>query len=207
MDWQWITGIIVAIILTLIPLLIKSRKKEKRVEEKQPININLSPTTNVTQTITSQQIQNNNKDTKKNDAGVKKDKKQYDKIKDKQEEIEELDIKSELLIEEVVSVESNNHEHLEFNLQEGDYIKGRAFEVDGKKYDFNLYLVDEENFTNYRDDLSFECLLEIEERSSISIDIIIPYPDRWYFIFDNSGKRISRDIDVRIERYYEEEGK
>jgi hypothetical protein len=65
---------------------------------------------------------------------------------------------------------------------------------------FNFYVMDEDEYSNYRNREDLEPILDKEEESSVSFKLTIPHDDRWYFVFDLYGKQNDREIEFTLRK-------
>lgn len=110
------------------------------------------------------------------------------------------DVKNKYLIDEIIKVPSGSSKKVSFDLKQGDVIKGIVDEAD--KYEFNFYIMDETEYSNFRNDDDFNPIFEREDISSCSIKKTIPDDDKWYFVFDTYGKQYDRKIQVQLRKVF-----
>lgn len=104
---------------------------------------------------------------------------------------------TEILTDETITVEAFERGMFEYNIEEGDVIKGIVREVDGEL--FNVYFVDEQSFSDYLNDEEFTCIGD-RDIKSYSFDEDIEEDGTYYLVFDTNAILFSRKIHVKIRR-------
>jgi hypothetical protein len=106
--------------------------------------------------------------------------------------------REEVIFEDTVEVDPGEYEPVFADLNEGDVVKGIATEVD--KDVFNVYVLDEENYALFCNGDDDDVEFEDEDVGASRISFQASHSDTYYIVFDCSGARIGRSIDVRLKR-------
>lgn len=104
---------------------------------------------------------------------------------------------TEILTAETITVEAFEREGFEYDLEEGDVIKGIVQEVDGDL--FNVYFMDEQSFSDYLNDEEFTYVGD-EDIKSYSFNEDIENDGVYYLVFDTNAILFEREIHVTIRR-------
>lgn len=103
----------------------------------------------------------------------------------------------------------------EFDCSKGDKITGeikslkiKSEDEDEKKYPFNIYILDKENFEKYPQREGLEYAFVKENVEEIEFDEEIPKEGKWYVVIDNTevitGAK-EGEIDLSVEYYVKRE--
>ncbi|MGA8275705.1 MAG: hypothetical protein WB789_04885 [Thermoplasmata archaeon] len=106
--------------------------------------------------------------------------------------------REEVIFEDTVELGAGEYEPIFSDLNEGDVVKGIATETD--KDLFNVYVLDEENYALFCNGEEYEVEFEDEGVGASRIMFQAERPDTYYVVFDCSGSRIGRSIEVRLKR-------
>jgi hypothetical protein len=93
------------------------------------------------------------------------------------------------------SVDTGTFYKMVLPLKAGQRVKGLAEEM--SNYEFDFYIMDEEQYSHFADDEGFDTLFEKEDKSVARFNVRIPHSDDWYFIFQVYAKRAPREIEFR----------
>ena len=115
------------------------------------------------------------------------------------DEVEEVvvkpDIKEKVLVKSrYLTVYPGDHEKLSYRLKKGHRLKGLAKEVD--RQDFNFYIVDEDNYARYCNGDMFTTIFNRDKVNTVAINVLIPYNEKWYLIFEGYRKQYERRVRV-----------
>ncbi|MEE9341374.1 MAG: hypothetical protein V3V21_06915, partial [Thermoplasmata archaeon] len=99
--------------------------------------------------------------------------------------------------DDTIVVEAFVKRWLEYELDEGDVIKGIVREASGER--FNVYFLNEKSFSDYLNDREFVYVGD-EDVKSFSLDEYIDEDGSYYLTFDTNAVLFDRTVRVKIRR-------
>lgn len=92
--------------------------------------------------------------------------------------------------------------------QSGTLIEGRRIHIDfevtsGGNLDINFFVADEVNYYKWKSGETASVYLSRSRITSLETDWMVPYTDKWYFVYDNSFSLItSKEVSTHISEHW-----